>query len=55
MSRQVHGEFASADVPDLQGGVLGRRHEQARIGGEAALVYGTYMAPESGDESRWLG
>jgi hypothetical protein len=55
MSREVHGEFTRADVPDLQRGVLRRGHEQARIGGETALVYSAYMAPESGDEPKWPG
>lgn len=38
MAGQVLGELAGADVPDLEGVVARARDEQARVGGEGALV-----------------
>jgi len=50
MAWQVRRQLARAHVPDLQGGILGGRDQQPRVGREAALVDGADVTTEGRDK-----
>jgi hypothetical protein len=55
MAGQVHGQLARLCVPNLDGAVFRRRHQQAAVAGPCHLIHCAHVTEATAEKFAWAG